>query len=80
MSKTPVTAAELESLLLEEVRKQRECEGAASVSVHRLTDGGESNWIVQKFDTGSADRETCARAVIEVERKFRPLYELSAWP
>jgi hypothetical protein len=78
MAKMSKTQAELEAILLSELRGAEHCEGATMVSIYRLSDKkGDANWTVANFNPGTSGTESCQQALIEIERRLQRLYDLA---
>jgi hypothetical protein len=73
----PKTRAEIERLLLAELRTDEACAGAAAVSVMAWDqDGDNINWTVDSYDIGSASRWACQSALDQIVPRFQSFYEL----
>ena len=80
--KSPKSIAEIERLVLQELRICGGCEGAAGISIvgyektwGRHDDGGP-NWTVAAFNAGTADDFECERALINIVSRLQDFYEL----
>jgi len=81
MRKTIRTPEELNALLTAELRRVPGCEGAAWVRVYRLRKHIRGkNWLAAFLSSGTADRNECARALIEIERRLQAEFDLSPEP
>jgi hypothetical protein len=81
MRKTIRTPEELNALLTAELRRVPGCEGVAWVRVYRLRKHIRGkNWLAAFLSSGGADRNDCARALIEIERRLQAEFDLSPEP
>jgi hypothetical protein len=71
MVRQVVAVAELETIILEELRKEKGCEGAEQVTI--VPRAGEE-WICGSFRAGSADQNNCRTALQALERRLRSVY------
>jgi hypothetical protein len=71
MVRQVVAVAELETIVLEELRKEKGCEGAEQVTI--VPRAGEE-WICGSFRAGSADHNNCRTALHTLERRLRNVY------
>ena len=77
MAKTPVSMAELQRLMLAEIRRHDGCEDVTDVSIYHVTDEqSESNWSVGVIGCGSADPDAANRAAINAQIALRRKYDL----
>jgi hypothetical protein len=66
-----VAVAELEQILLAELRKEKGCQGAEQVTiVPRAT----QEWICGSFRAGTAQHADCRAALNALERRLRGVY------
>jgi hypothetical protein len=71
MAKVLTTQAELEAILLSELRRVEHCEGATMVSTYRMSDEKvDANWSVANFNPGTSGTESCQRALVEIEELY----------
>jgi hypothetical protein len=78
MRKSVRTPEELNALLTAELRRVPGCEGAAWVRVYRLRKHIRGrNWLAAFLAAGSADKQTCARALVEIERRLQAEFDLA---
>jgi hypothetical protein len=78
MAKMLKTQAELEAILLTELRRVEHCEGATMVSIYRLSDEkADANWTIANFNPGTSGTDSCERALNEIERRLQRLYDLA---
>jgi hypothetical protein len=81
MRKTVRTPEELNALITAELRRVPGCEGAGWVRVYRLRKHIRGkNWLAAFLSAGSADRQDCARALVEIERRLQAEFDLSPEP
>lgn len=66
-----VAVAELETILLGELRKQKGCAGAEQVTV--VPRAGQE-WICGSFRAGTASHADCRSALNSLERRLRHVY------
>lgn len=66
-----VAVAELEDILLKELRKEKGCKGAEQVTV--VPRAGQE-WICGSFRAGTAAHADCRTALIALERRLRHVY------
>jgi hypothetical protein len=72
-----VAMAELQRLMLTEIRTHDGCEDATDVSIYRVTDDqAESNWSVGVVGCGSATPDAANRAAINAQIALRRKYDL----
>ena len=77
MSKTRVTMAELQGLVLTDIRANEGCEDVTDVSIYRVTDDrSESNWSVGVVGCGRANPDAANRAAINAQIALRRKYDL----
>lgn len=70
-----VAVAELETIILAELRKEKGCEGAEQVTI--VPRAGEE-WICGSFRAGTAKHNDCRTALNSLERRLRNLYGVKA--
>jgi hypothetical protein len=71
--------ADLEAIVLGELKKVRHRESASSVTVYNLKDrqsGGD--WAVASFNPGTSGIAACEQALAEIETRLRAQYEMIA--
>lgn len=66
-----VAVAELEQILLTELRKEKGCAGAEQVTV---VPRASQEWICGSFRAGSATHTDCRNALNALERRLRNVY------
>jgi hypothetical protein len=66
-----VAVAELETILLTELRKEKGCAGAEQVTV---VPRAAQEWICGSFRAGSATNNDCRTALNSLERRLRNVY------
>lgn len=66
-----VAVAELETIVLDALRKEKGCEGAEQVTI--VPRAGEE-WICGSFRAGTADQNSCRSALNTLERRLRHIY------
>ena len=66
-----VEVAELESILLTELRKERGCADAEQVTV---VPRAGAEWICGSFRAGKSDHNGCRSALNAIERRLRHVY------
>jgi hypothetical protein len=77
LGRMPKTRAEIEDLLLAEVRAAEACAGVASISVMPWNDDDpEVNWTIDSYDIGSASMWECQGALEQIVPRFQSFYEL----
>jgi hypothetical protein len=77
VAKTQVSMAELQRLMLAEIRTHDGCEDVTDVSIYHVTDDqAESNWSVGVVGCGSAAPDAANRAAINALVALRRKYDL----
>ncbi len=77
MEKAPKSKAEIESLLIVDLRTFAGCESASRIVVVSVaTYGAAANWTVSRFDAGRSDGEACDRALQHIVPRLQRIYEL----
>jgi hypothetical protein len=66
-----VEVAELEQILLTELRKEKGCAGAEQVTV---VPRASQEWICGSFRAGTAQHADCRAALNSLERRLRQVY------
>jgi hypothetical protein len=66
-----VAVAELETIILGELRKEKGCAGVEQVTI--VPRAGEE-WICGSFRAGTADQNNCRSALNTLERRLRNIY------
>ncbi len=66
-----VVVAELEEILLSELRKEKGCKGVEQVTV---VPRAAQEWICGSFRAGTASHADCRAALSSLERRLRNLY------
>jgi hypothetical protein len=66
-----VAVAELETILLTELRKEKGCEGAEQVTI---VPRAAQEWICGSFRAGTAAHNDCRTALNTLERRLRSVY------
>ncbi len=66
-----VAVAELEEILLTELRKEKGCQGAEQVTV---VPRASQEWICGSFRAGTAQHADCRAALNALERRLRNVY------
>lgn len=66
-----VAVAELEQILLTELRKEKGCQGAEQVTI--MPRAGQE-WICGSFRAGTAQHAACRAALNSLERRLRGVY------
>jgi hypothetical protein len=66
-----VAVAELEQILLNELRKEKGCQGAEQVTI--VPRAGQE-WICGSFRAGTAQHADCRAALNMLERRLRGVY------
>ena len=78
MDKLPKTAAELEALVLAELRAVPECADARHVTVIAYDDfQASSNWQVASFNPGASDWGRCEGAMCAIVDQLQRRFEIS---
>jgi hypothetical protein len=70
-----VAVAELETIILGELRKEKGCAGVEQVTI--VPRAGEE-WICGSFRAGTADQNNCRSALNTLERRLRNIYGVKA--
>jgi hypothetical protein len=70
-----VAVAELESIVLGELRKEKGCAGVEQVTI--VPRAGEE-WICGSFRAGTANQNDCRTALNTLERRLRNIYGVKA--
>jgi hypothetical protein len=77
MPKTTKTRAELEAIVLAEVRNVRHCEDARQVTVIGLDDDGfDATWAVSNFNPGESDLQSCEDALHFIVPRLQNQFDL----
>jgi hypothetical protein len=77
MDKSPKTQAEIEQLVLHELRATDHCEGAAGISVvESSTASADANWTVAAYNAGSASDYECDVALHYIVRRLQGFHDL----
>jgi hypothetical protein len=77
MAKTPVSMAQLQQILLAEIRTHDGCEDVTDVSVYHVTDDrAENNWSVGVVGCGSAAADDASRAAVKAQETLGRKYDL----
>lgn len=84
ITKAPKSRAEIERLVLAELRDCGGCEAAAGISVVGYDSdtgnddalGHEPNWTVGAFNAGAASDYECERALIGIVSRLQRFYQL----
>ena len=77
MTKMLVPMAELQQLLLAEIRTYEGCEDVTDVSIYHVTDDrAENNWSVGVVGCGSAAADDASRAAVKAQEKLGRKYDL----
>jgi hypothetical protein len=78
LERAPKSRAEIEQLLLRELRTTEGCEGAKGIAVIGYDDVDEEgpNWTIAAFNAGSASGYMCERALMTIVARFQRFYEL----
>jgi hypothetical protein len=77
MRKSARTPQELNAMLLAELRRVPGCEGAAWVGVYTLRKHIRGrNWLAAFFSAGTADKQACARAMLEIEARLQSQFDV----
>ena len=77
MQRSPKSRAEIERLVLAELKSEQGCEGAIGIVVT----GGQfvsegPNWTVAAFNAGSSCDYECERALMSIVSRLQGFYEL----
>jgi hypothetical protein len=76
--KSPKTRAELEALVLAELRTAPQCGDALHVTVVAYDDYRvPATWEVASFNPGASERETCERAVCDIVSRLQRCFDVS---
>ena len=81
MTRSLMTAEQIEELLLDDVRRQRHCDKVEAIRIKPCQPDEETNfanWKVASVDPGAASREFAAAAVITAMDRLQR--EVSALP
>lgn len=71
MVRKVVAVAELETIILGELRKEKGCAGVEQVTV---VPRACEEWICGSFRAGTADQNACRTALNTLERRLRNIY------
>jgi hypothetical protein len=70
--------SELQSMVLEELRKVPHCEGATSVTVVGLNDARVAEtWTVSNFNAGQADQGSCEEALWRIVPRLQQKFDIA---
>ena len=75
MPSLAISIAEIEALLLRELRKVDGCAGARAVTINPRPPGDD--WICGAIQAGDADLTTCRVALVGIEKRLRATYRLT---
>jgi hypothetical protein len=76
MTKPTKTRAELERMIVSEVRKYPHCEGFKSVTFYRVVDQ-PFNWSLSLCDYGEAGMDSCDAALRGIISRLQRQYDLA---
>ena len=77
--KSPKTKAELEDLVLAELRAASDCAGAVHVTVVAFDDYRVgATWEVASCNAGASAREACERALCDVVSRLQQHFDIAA--
>jgi len=77
MEKAPKSKAEIESLLVADLRGYDGCEHALRILILPIRGAGAAaNWTVSCFDAGCSDSDACDRALQHIVPRLQRIYEL----
>ena len=71
-----VTRDELETILIAELAKFKDCEGVTSIGTYKLLDPDGPDWEPAFINYGSADRGSCNSVLPKIVGKLLAEYEL----
>jgi hypothetical protein len=70
--------SELQSMVLEELRKVPHCDGATSVTVVGLNDARVAEtWTVSNFNAGQADQGSCEEALWKIVPRLQQKFDIA---
>jgi hypothetical protein len=70
--------SELQSMVLEELRKVPHCDGATSVTVVGLNDARVAEtWTVSNFNAGQADQGSCEEALWRIVPRLQQKFDIA---
>jgi hypothetical protein len=76
--KSPKTRAELEALVLAELRAAPQCGGALHVTVVAYDDYRvPATWEVASFNPGTSEQEKCELALCEIVSRLQQCFDIS---
>ena len=73
---TVVSVAEIEAILLKELRAVDGCAGARAVTI--IPRPPDDDWICGAVQAGTADPSACRIALAGIEKRLRPVYRVKA--
>jgi hypothetical protein len=77
MNKSQVPMAELQRLMLAEIRKRDGCEDVTDVSIYQVIDErAENNWSVGVIGCGSDAPDVASRAAVDAQHTLGRKYDL----
>jgi hypothetical protein len=71
MPKAQVPTDELETLIVQAVRRQKDCQGFQSIALRSSADVHGNNWSMGSADYGTAPPEACKDALASILPKFK---------
>jgi hypothetical protein len=77
VNKIPKTKAEIQALIMAELRDVAECKEARAVMVVPILDDDSGvSWTVSCFNRGTSDAYACDRALQRIVPHYQRLYDL----
>jgi hypothetical protein len=78
IERAPKSRAEIERLLLHELRGEDGCAGAAGIAIvpMQVLAPDAPNWTVEAFNPGSAGDYECELALVDIVARLQQFYEL----
>jgi hypothetical protein len=76
MPKSQVPADEIETLIVQAVRRQKNCQGFQSIALRNSTEVHGNNWSIGSADYGTAPPEACKDALGSILPQMQKDYDL----
>ena len=77
MERAPKSRVEIENLVLRELQKSANCEGAVGISVvDWVYPGNDANWTVAAYKPGTSGNYECELALQHIVPRLHGFYEL----
>jgi hypothetical protein len=80
MAKLKKSRAEIEAIIVAEVRRYPHCEGFKSISIYIIIDGAtdrQFTWALSVANYGNAGQDSCDAALLEVIPRLQRQYDVA---